>query len=138
MKSKFRQIVEALPPFRRRHARIRTMIADRVNALLRNAQMKQVDLAKAVGVGEPRISRILRGTEGLTTETIAKLEVALGRDIVRVLLPNEDERPISIGAGQLQLRIELIEPSRASAADGARFSTTSDAVSGYMELATHE
>ena len=44
---------------------------------LKELDMSQRDLAKAMGVSPGRISQIIKGESGMTLKTLAKLEVAL-------------------------------------------------------------
>lgn len=53
-------------------------IALRVLRALREKNMQQKDLAKALGVSNQQISKIVKGKENLTLDTISKLEQALG------------------------------------------------------------
>lgn len=57
-------------------------IANRILALLDERNMKQRDLAKALGKTETEVSRWLSGTHNLTISTIAKIATVLGDDII--------------------------------------------------------
>jgi transcriptional regulator with XRE-family HTH domain len=99
------QILEEMPQYHRRHARIRARIAKRIRSLLEQEGMKQKDLAEKTGVNKSYISYILSAGTPISTETIAKLEAALGRDIMYVYDPEEDERPFTIGPGPTNIRL---------------------------------
>ncbi len=57
-------------------------ICEQVYALLRERGWTQKELAKAMGKSESEISKWLSGTHNLTLRSIAKLEAALGADII--------------------------------------------------------
>lgn len=59
-------------------------IAFAVLSLLRERQMSKQELADRMGVKAQYVSRIVKGTENLTLETISKLEKALGTSILDV------------------------------------------------------
>ena len=52
---------------------------------LRAKNVSQKELAEKIGVSPQQVSKILRGNENLTLETIAKLEAALG--VVLFVIP---------------------------------------------------
>lgn len=57
-------------------------ISDRVHAHLKERGWSQRDLAEALGKKEAEISKWLSGTYNLTLRDIAKMEAALGKDII--------------------------------------------------------
>jgi len=59
-------------------------IASRILVTLRERQMKQLQLAEAIGVSAQQINKIVKGNENLTLETIAKLENALNISLLFV------------------------------------------------------
>ena len=59
-------------------------IALRVLRTLRSRKMSQKELAEMMGVTPQHISKIVKGKENLTLETIAKLEAALGSSLMVV------------------------------------------------------
>lgn len=59
-------------------------IALRVLRTLREKNMQQKDLAVALGVSNQQISKIVKGKENLTLDTISKLEQALGVMLLEV------------------------------------------------------
>lgn len=66
-------------------------IALRVLRTLREKGMQQKDLAIALGVSNQQISKIVKGKENLTLDTISKLEQALGVTLVEI--PREKKLP---------------------------------------------
>ncbi len=60
-------------------------IALRILGTLQNRSISQKELAEKIGVSPQQVSKILRGNENLTLETIAKLEAALG--VVLFVIP---------------------------------------------------
>jgi transcriptional regulator with XRE-family HTH domain len=60
-----------------------SQIARRIIAIIRNRQeLNQVKLAEMVGVSAQQISKIVKGQENLTLETIYKLSQALGEELI--------------------------------------------------------
>lgn len=57
-------------------------IAIRVNVALRDKKLTQKTLAENMGVSPQQISKIVKGRENLTLQTIAKLEHTLGVTLV--------------------------------------------------------
>lgn len=62
-----------------------TQIAIRINRILRESKLSQKGLASKMSVTPQQINKILKGKENLTLETISKLEIALGTDLISVL-----------------------------------------------------
>lgn len=61
---------------------------------LRAKKISQKELAEMVGVSPQQISKIVKGRENLTLETIAKLEAALGEILIEIPSRNEDPVPL--------------------------------------------
>jgi transcriptional regulator with XRE-family HTH domain len=61
-----------------------------VSALLASNELSQKELARRLGVGEARVSRILNGRENATLKTIADLGWALGIRFALVPIPFDD------------------------------------------------
>lgn len=59
-------------------------IALSVLSALEDLKMSKQELADKMGVKAQYISRIVKGTENLTLETISKLEKALGKDLMSI------------------------------------------------------
>jgi transcriptional regulator with XRE-family HTH domain len=66
-----------------------TDIADRVQQLLDEKDWTQKDLAEAMGKRESEISKWLTSIHNFTLKSIAKMEAALGADIINVPLSGE-------------------------------------------------
>ncbi len=70
-------------------------VAFAVLEVLDHRNMTQVELANKMGVSRQQISRILRGQENLTIETISKLQTALGVKLGRIL-DGEEIKPKAV------------------------------------------
>ena len=85
-------------------------VADRIHELLEAKGMSQKDLAKALGKSESEISKWLTGTHNLELKTIARIEEALGEDILAVpKVEKKQFKPIAEGSlryygGPLEVR----------------------------------
>lgn len=60
------------------------MIAMRVLDEMENKGLTQKEFAQRVGCSQQYISRILKGKENLSLETISKIEAALGVSILEI------------------------------------------------------
>ena len=60
------------------------MIAMRVLDEMENKGLTQKEFAQRVGCSQQYISRILKGKENLSLETISKIETALGVSILEI------------------------------------------------------
>ena len=60
------------------------MIAMRVLDEMENKGLTQKEFAQRVGCSQQYISRILKGKENLSIETISKIEAALGVSIIEI------------------------------------------------------
>jgi transcriptional regulator with XRE-family HTH domain len=99
----------------RRNAR---NIALRVLQLLREQRMTQTDLAEKMGVSRQQITKIVKGEENFTLETIDKLEQALQTTLMTVHSPATTKEPLrqsrsynailSVTKDDLRLLTELI------------------------------
>lgn len=92
-----------------------------IGGLLETHGITRRELARRLGVGESRVTRILNGTENLTLETVAALGLALGLRFAVVPLPLADraETPAAgdpppprwlAGQRRLAARASLAEP----------------------------
>jgi transcriptional regulator with XRE-family HTH domain len=68
-------------------------IALKINQSLRSLNITQKELAKRMDVKPQQVSKIVKGQENLTLETISKLEAALGIDIITILKTDEVVTP---------------------------------------------
>jgi transcriptional regulator with XRE-family HTH domain len=64
-------------------------IAIKINQTLSSLKMTQRELATKLEVSPQQVSKIVKGKENLTLETITKLEAALGINIISILKANE-------------------------------------------------
>lgn len=64
-------------------------IAIKINQILSSLKMTQRELATKLDVSPQQVSKIVKGKENLTLETITKLEAALGINIISILKANE-------------------------------------------------
>lgn len=65
-------------------------ISNRIYVILDKKGMSQRDFANLLGKTEAEVSRMLSGTHNLTISTIAKIEVALGENIISAPKENYD------------------------------------------------
>jgi len=71
----------------RAESRVRTFfsIAERIKDILKSWNLTQKELARRLGKRESEISRWLTGRHNFTTQTIARIETALGCKVITVL-----------------------------------------------------
>lgn len=91
----FQEILEQAPEHSRVFIRKYTDIIDRIYDLMAEKGYLQKDLAKLLDKSESEISKWLKGEHNLTLRTIAKLEVALGEEIISI--PQKKEAPQFVG-----------------------------------------
>jgi len=65
-------------------------IALRVLGVLKERGMQQKELAEQLGVSQQQVSKIVKGKENLTLETISKLEKALNISLVEILIQKSE------------------------------------------------
>ena len=80
----FDQLVARIPEETSSHHDMLVEIGARIEEILRRKGWTQSDLAKAMSKRESEISKWLGGGHNFTIATIAKIEVALGEDILSV------------------------------------------------------
>ncbi len=73
-------------------------IAIKLNRILRQRGMKQNQLADLLGVSPQQVNKILKGRENLTLDTIERIEMVLGVDLITVL--REDEKVVKAFSGE--------------------------------------
>lgn len=88
-------------------------IAARVLLSLQERNMTQADLAAALGVSPQQVSKILKGKENLTLETIFKIERVLGITLLHVPSETEDvsayTKPLTAESGPKEiLRFDVV------------------------------
>ena len=80
----FDEMVNNIPKRIAREVDLFLDIVYRIDEILKRKGWTQADLAKAMGKKEPEISKWLSGSHNFTIATIAKIEAALGEDIISV------------------------------------------------------
>lgn len=86
----FQEALEQVPEHTRVFIRKYTDLVDRIHDLMEEKGLLQKDLASTLNKQESEISKWLSGGHNLTFRTIAKLEVALGAEIVSI--PGKSEQ----------------------------------------------
>ena len=81
----FKKSLEKLPPETEVFVRMYVQILKRVNYILDEKGYKQKDLAEQLGKKESEISKWLNGEHNLTLKSLAKLQTALGEEIITVV-----------------------------------------------------
>lgn len=89
----FQEILEQAPEHSRVFVRKYTDIIDRIYELMEEKGILQKDLASLLDKKESEISKWLKGDHNLTLRTIAKLEVALGGEIISVPANKKAAKP---------------------------------------------
>lgn len=77
------QIRAEMDPAMKKRMEFSVEIANRVFSLLEEKGMSQKDLARKMGKTETEVSRWLSGMHNLTLGSIAKLSIALEKDIIK-------------------------------------------------------
>lgn len=83
------EAIEQVPEYTHTFVRMYGDIIDRIYDLMEQKGYLQKDLARILGKSESEISKWLNDNHNLTLRTIAKLQVALGEEIITV--PREME-----------------------------------------------
>ena len=77
----------------------------RIDEIIRERGLKQVDAAKLLGLSQPDVSRLLRGDiRDYSIERVLRLLMALGRDVQIVITRARSHREgrLSVGASEIQ------------------------------------
>ncbi len=73
---------------------LKAELVARIDKIIRERGLKQVEAAKLLGLSQPDVSRLLRGSfEEFSMERLLRLLTALGRDIDIVIRESRSERP---------------------------------------------
>ena len=80
----FRECLDQVPETTKAEFDLSFAIADRIDFLLKKKGMTQRMLAKQLGKNESEISKWLTGRHNFTTNTLARLSLALGAEVVSV------------------------------------------------------
>ena len=72
---------------------LKAELVTRVDKIIRQRGLKQVEAAKLLGLSQPDVSRLLRGSfEEFSMERLLRLLTALGRDVDIVIRESRSER----------------------------------------------
>jgi len=81
----FKEKVAAVSPEIMSEVQLSANIVARIDAVLKQKNMTQRDLAKRMGRSEAVISRWISGFPNLTLKSIAEISTALGEPLIRVV-----------------------------------------------------
>ena len=83
----FDRIIARTPDATKRHIEKNMAIANRIIEILRSHGNTQRDLARALGKSESEVSKWLTGLHNFELQTIYKIEMALGENVIEVTSP---------------------------------------------------
>lgn len=83
-KAFFTNAVSNISPDVSRQVEWSMAISDRLAAILKERQLTQRDLARALHCSAPEVSRWLSGTHNFTLATLAKISAALNTDLIHI------------------------------------------------------
>ena len=73
---------------------LKAELVTRIDKIIRERGLKQVDAAKLLGLSQPDVSRLLRGSfREYSMERLLRLLIALGRDVNIVIRESHAKRP---------------------------------------------
>ena len=73
---------------------LKAELVTRIDKIIRQRGLKQVEAAKLLGLSQPDVSRLLRGNfREYSMERLLRLLTALGRDVDIVIRESHSERP---------------------------------------------
>ena len=73
---------------------LKAELVTRIDAIIRQRGLKQVEAAKLLGLSQPDVSRLLRGNfREYSMERLLRLLTVLGRDVDIVIRERDSERP---------------------------------------------
>lgn len=78
------EVLKKIPRQVEKEVNLQMEIIYRIEEILKHKGWSQTDLAKAMGKKDPEISKWLGGRHNFTIATIARIEAALGEDILTV------------------------------------------------------
>ena len=107
----FDELIARIPEETSRHHDLLVEIGARIEEVLKRKCWKQKDLARALGKRDSEISKWLGGGHNFTISTIAKIEVALGEDILSV---KKYRKPVSGYDALPESRKRLLSEDQAS------------------------
>lgn len=80
----FRECLASIPEDTRAELELSFCIAERIAAILKSKGLTQRDFADMMGKRESEVSKWLTGRHNFTTNTIARIQLALGEDVICV------------------------------------------------------
>ncbi|MBR5988611.1 MAG: helix-turn-helix transcriptional regulator [Prevotella sp.] len=80
----FRQCLAAIPEEQKAEFDLSYGIAERLDALLKEKGITQHELASRLGKRDSEVSKWLTGRHNFTTNTIARIETAIGERLIRI------------------------------------------------------
>lgn len=80
----FRQCLTAIPEEQRIEFELSFGIAERISEILKSKDLTQKDFAHLLGKRESEISKWMTGRHNFTTQTIARIEAALGNKVLMI------------------------------------------------------
>ena len=73
---------------------LKAKLVSRIDEIIRQRGLKQVEAAKLLGLSQPDVSRLLRGNfREYSVERLLRLLLALGRDVQIVIRKPRSQRP---------------------------------------------
>ena len=73
---------------------LKAKLVSRIDEIIRQRGLKQVEAAKLLGLSQPDVSRLLRGNfREYSVERLLRLLLALGRDVQIVIREPRSQRP---------------------------------------------
>lgn len=91
----FRECLAAIPEERKAEFELSFAIASRIDEVLKRKGMTQRELAKRLGKRESEVSKWLTGRHNFTTNTIARISLALDAPIINVASSIYNSAPTS-------------------------------------------
>ena len=77
---------------------LKAELVTQIDKIIRERRLKQVDAAKLLGLSQPDVSRLLRGSfREYSMERLLRPLTALGRDVHIVIRESHSERPGRLG-----------------------------------------
>lgn len=84
----FDQVIADTPSEIKREVEWSYQIADKIYAALRRKGLSQKEFARLVGTSEAAVSKWIGGGHNFTLATLAKIEEALGEEVMKIYLEN--------------------------------------------------
>lgn len=84
----FTDAISNIPPEIQKQVDMSMALSDAIAQVLSKRKLSQKDFAKMMGKTETEVSRWLAGRHNFTLSTIAKISVALGVDLVKIMNGN--------------------------------------------------